>query len=227
MIERKVTMFGSVVSLPGTRFATLEASAAKDSKMQSEQALIRRAQQGDLAAFNELVMTYQDAVYRQAYWVMGEEEAAEDAAQEAFVRAYQKIHTFNGASFRAWILRIATNFCLDQIRRAKSHPMFPLEKVDEDTNEENENSSWLVDPEASPEQMVEQAEQSEMIQKCLLKLTPEYRLPLILIEIQEMNYQEAADVMNMRLGSFKSRLFRARAQFVEVINRCPGFERNF
>jgi RNA polymerase sigma-70 factor (ECF subfamily) len=218
-------MFETTISLPGIRLGSKETQIPLTPKMQAEQQLIHRAQQGDLAAFNELVITYQEAVYRQAYWVMGEEEAAEDAAQEAFIRAYEKIHTFNGSSFRAWILRIATNFCLDQIRRAKSHPMLALEKVNEDTDEEYENSSWLIAPGASPEQMVEQAELSDTIQNCLMKLAPEYRLPLILIEIQEMNYQEAADVMNMRLGSFKSRLFRARAQFVEIINRTPGFER--
>jgi RNA polymerase sigma-70 factor, ECF subfamily len=217
-------MFETAITLPAIRFGSKENQIPLTPKMQAEQQLICRSQQGDLAAFNELVETHQDAVYRQAYWVMGEEEAAEDAAQEAFIRAYEKIHTFNGTSFRAWILRIATNFCLDQIRRAKSHPMLALEKVNEETDEEIENSSWLIDPEASPEQMVEQAELSATIQDCLMKLAPQYRLPLILIEIQEMNYQEAADVMNMRLGSFKSRLFRARAQFVEVINRMPGFE---
>lgn len=218
-------MFEPVMSGPGSRVGPVEPQNPLTPNPQTEGQWIRRAQQGDLTAFNELVLTYQEAVYRQAYWVMGEEEAAEDAAQEAFVRAYEKIHTFNGPSFRAWILRIATNYCLDQIRRAKCHPVMPLDKADADTDEEHENARWLMDPAASPEQMVEQAELSETVQNCLMKLAPEYRLPLILIEIQEMNYQEAAAVMGLRLGSFKSRLFRARAQFAGVIQRTPGFER--
>ena len=217
-------MLETVATLPGTRYGNLDTCISNDSKLQAEQCLVRRSQRGDLAAFNELVLTYQTPVYRLAYWILGEEDAAEDAAQEAFFRAYQKIDSFNGLSFRAWILRIATNYCFDQIRRRKSHPIFPLEKYDEDTHAETENSSWLLDPEPSPEQIVERAELSALINRCLMKLAPEYRLPIILIEIQEMNYQEAANVMGMRLGSFKSRLFRARAQLIEAVNRIPGLD---
>ncbi len=211
--------------LPVSQFESLNASYTKGMKMQAELNLVHLTQQGDLDAFNQLVLAYQDLVYRQAYWILGEEEAAEDAAQEAFYRAFQKIHTFKGSSFRAWILRIATNHCLDQIRKSKCHPIFPLNKIFKDSQEEDENSSWLVDPVPSPEQIVEQAELDGMINQCLMKLLPIYRLPIILSEIQEMNYQEAAQVMGLRLGTFKSRLFRARLQFIEAINRIPEFDR--
>jgi RNA polymerase sigma-70 factor (ECF subfamily) len=211
--------------LPVSHFESSTASYTKDAKMQAELNLVHLTHQGDVDAFNQLVLTYQDLVYRQAYWILGQEEAAEDAAQETFYRAFQKIHTFKGSSFRAWILRIATNHCLDQIRRRKCHPVFPLNKIFEDTQEEDENSSWLVDPDPSPEQIAEQAELDGMITQCLMKLPPIYRLPIILSEIQEMNYQEAAQVIGLRLGTFKSRLFRARMQFIEAINRIPEFDR--
>jgi len=211
--------------LPVSQFESLNASYTKEMKTQAELNLVHLAKQGDLEAFNQLVLTYQDLVYRQAYWILGQEEAAEDAAQEAFYRAFQKIHTFKGSSFRAWILRIATNHCLDQIRRSKCHPVFPLNKIFRETQDEDENSSWLVDPDPSPEQIVEQAELDGMITQCLMKLPPIYRLPIILSEIQELNYQEAAQVMGLRLGTFKSRLFRARMQFIEAINRIPEFDR--
>ena len=218
-------MLETHTALPVSQFESITTSDTKETKAQTELNLVHLTQQGDLDAFNQLVLTYQDLVYRQAYWILGEEEAAEDAAQEAFYRAFQKIHTFNGSSFRAWILRIATNHCLDQIRRSKCHPVFPLSKIFKDTQEEDENSSWLVDPDPSPEQIVEQAELDSMINQCLMKLPPIYRLPIILSEIQEMNYQEAAQVMGLRLGTFKSRLSRARMQFIEAINRLPEFER--
>ena len=208
-----------------SQFKSFTSSHIKETRTQAELNLVYLTQQGDLDAFNQLVLTYQDLVYRQAYWILGEEEAAEDAAQEAFYRAFQKIHTFKGSSFRAWILRIATNHCLDQIRSSKCHPIFPLNKIFKDTEEEDENSSWLVAPDPSPEQIVEQSELDAMITQCLMKLPPIYRLPIILSEIQEMNYHEAAQVMGLRMGTFKSRLFRARMQFIEAINRIPEFDR--
>ena len=211
-------------ALPVSRFETFTSSYTKDTKAQTELNLVYLAQQGDLEAFNQLVLTFQDLVYRQAYWILGQEEAAEDAAQEAFFRAFQKIHTFKGSSFRAWILRIATNHCLDQIRRSKCHPVFRFYKIFKDTQEEDENSSWLVDLNPSPEQIIEQTELDGMLIQCFMKLPPIYRLPIILIEIQDLNYQEAAHVIGLRLGTFKSRLFRARMQLIEVINRNPKFD---
>ena len=110
-----------------------------------EAALISAAQQGDLNSFNRLVLAYQDQVYNHAYWMMGETEAAQDAVQEAFISAYRNIHSFRGGSFRAWILRIVSNVCYDEIRRRKRRPTTPLEPVD-DLNEEMESPSWLADP---------------------------------------------------------------------------------
>ena len=188
-------------------------------KQQREQQLIRLAQQNDLDAFTELVEGYQDAVYRQAYWLLGEPEAAEDAAQEAFYRAYRKIHIFNGSSFRAWIMRITTNYCLDQLRRRKTHPSVPLVSCYKNTGEEYEYSRWQIDPQPSPEQMVELSELREGIHQCMLGLFPKYRIPIILVDIQGMAYQEAAQVLGLCLGSFKSRLSRGRAQLLEATLR--------
>lgn len=183
---------------------------------------IRQAQNGNLEAFNELVLTYQDCVFSQALWLLNDEAAAEDAAQEAFYRAYRKIHTFDGPSFRAWILRITTNYCLDQLRRRKTHPSVPLETCCENTGEADENSRWLTDPRPSPEQVVERSERSEGIRQCLLGLSTHYRIPIILVDIQDMNYQDAAQVLGVRLGMFKSRLSRGRAQLLEATRRMPN-----
>jgi len=183
---------------------------------------IRQAQNGNLEAFNELVLTYQDCVFRQALWLLNDEAAAEDAAQEAFYRAYRKINTFDGPSFRTWIMRITTNYCLDQLRRLRSHPSVPLATCCENTGEADENSHWLLDPQPSPEQVVERSELSESIRQCLLGLSPNYRIPIILVDIQEMNYQDAAQVLGMRLGTFKSRLSRGRARLLEATLRMPN-----
>ena len=119
------------------------------------------------------------------YWILRDEQAAEDAAQEAFCRGFVKIHTFNGQSFRAWILRIATNYCFDQMRWKKCHPLFSLEVFSKDTDEENENTSRMFDPQPTPEQAVEQAELTQSVIDCLMNLPVEYRIPILLIDIEE------------------------------------------
>lgn len=182
-------------------------------------ALIRKAKQGELQAFNDLILAYQDAVYRQAYWILGEPEAAEDAAQEAFFRAYRKIHTYDGCSFRAWVLRIVTNYAFDQLRRSKVRPSLPLEMLDSGEDTSRDDSRWLVDHAPTPEEAVEQAAFNRHITECLAKLTPAMRLPIILVDIQEMEYLEAATVMGLPLGTFKSRLSRARARLMQLIDR--------
>ena len=177
----------------------------------NETRLIQSTQQGSLEAFNRLVLAYQDIVYRQAYWMMGEQEAAEDAAQEAFIRAYQSIHSVYGTTFKAWLLRITTNVCIDMLRRLKKHPITSLEPVDED-GEEIESASWMVAPGQSTEARIESKEMMEAVNKGLTHLQPDYRTAIILVDIQEMDYQAAARVMGICMGTFKSRLARARLQ---------------
>src|SRR5512143_4025106 len=109
-----------------------------------ETALIQAARQGDLDAFNRLVLAYQDQVYAQAYRMMGEMEAAEDATQEAFISAFRSIQSYRGGSFRAWLLRIVTNASYDELRRRQRRPTTPLEPVDAD-EEEIESPQWLAD----------------------------------------------------------------------------------
>jgi RNA polymerase sigma-70 factor, ECF subfamily len=165
----------------------------------------------DLDAFNELVLTHQDAVYRQAYWIMGEETAAEDAAQEAFLRAFQHMQAYNGGPFLPWILRITTNYCLDQLRRKKVRRTTALEELDE-YDEGVEETVWLRDPNASTEEIVERTEMMTRIMHCISRLPDEYRIAVILIDLQNLDYQEAAAMLGIPLGTFKSRLSRARAQ---------------
>ncbi len=94
-----------------------------------EQALIRAAQRGDLNAFNELVLLYQGRVYNLAYRIMGDGDAAADASQEAFISAYRAIGGYRGGSFRAWLMRIVTNACYDELRRRRRRPASSLEAL--------------------------------------------------------------------------------------------------
>jgi RNA polymerase sigma-70 factor (ECF subfamily) len=181
-----------------------------------EAALIGAAQQGDLDSFNRLVLAYQDQVYNHAYWMMGETEPAEDAVQEAFISAYRNIHSFRGGSFRAWILRIVSNVCYDEIRRRKRRPTTPLEPVD-DLNEEMESPSWLADPSESPEEAAQRQELNRAIQKCLQDLPAEFLMVVVLVDIDGVDYAEAALEIGKPIGTVKSRLARGRLRLRDCL----------
>jgi RNA polymerase sigma factor (sigma-70 family) len=174
-----------------------------------EISLIRDAQQGDLEAFNHLILVYQEMVYNQAYRVLGESDAAEDATQEAFISAYRKIDTYRGGSFKAWLLRIVTNACYDELRRRKRRPVVPLEPTD-DYDEEIESPRWIADLGEAPEDFTLRSELSQAIQQCLDDLSDDFRTVVVLVDIQGMDYTEASQVMGTPLGTIKSRLARAR-----------------
>jgi RNA polymerase sigma-70 factor, ECF subfamily len=207
-------MLEYVTSLPQIFPGALQILSKKPDASQGDGILVERAQRGDAEAFNQLVLSHQNAVYRQAFWILNDEAAAEDAAQEAFYRAYVKIHTFCGPSFRAWILRIATNYCLDLLRKQKSHPVLPIEPSDPDQEDNDAANPRLIADLPTPEQGVERLELSGAIQHALFKLAPEDRMPILLIDLQELSYLEAANTLKVPVGTFKSRLSRARAKLV-------------
>ena len=184
-----------------------------------ETALIYAARKGDLDSFNRLVLAYQDMIYNQAFRMMGEQETAEDAAQDAFIIAFRKLGTYRGGSFKAWLLRIVTNLCYDELRRRKRRPTTPLEPVDND-DEEIESPRWLSDPGESPEEATERDELSKALENCLRELSPEFRTIVTLVDLQGLDYSEAAQVVRRPLGTVKSRLARAR---LNLRNCLKGF----
>lgn len=183
-----------------------------------EHDLIVKANRGDLNAFNEIVLAYQDRVYNQAYRILGDPHSAEDITQEAFLNAYLKLNTYRGGSFKSWLLRIATNLCFDLLRREKVRPSVALEPLD-DYGDEIESPIWLVDPAASPAELTERSALREDLQDSLDRLSPEYRLAVVLVDIQELDYVEAAQVMGVSLGTLKSRLVRGRLKMRELLKK--------
>ena len=184
--------------------------------MINEVGLIQDAKNGDLDAFNCLVLAYQDLLYNQAYRMLGEEEAAADATQNAFISAYRNVCSYRGGSFRAWLLRIVTNACYDELRRRKRRPTTPLEPLDGD-DEEVESPGWLADPAESPEQAAERAELSRALKHCLEDLSPEFRSVVVLVDLQGLDYLEAAQVIGSPVGTVKSRLARARLRMRDCL----------
>jgi RNA polymerase sigma-70 factor (ECF subfamily) len=181
-----------------------------------EQALIQEARRGDLDSFNRLVLAYQDLVYNQAYRMMGDPEPAEDAAQDAFIAAFRKLDTYRGGSFRAWLLRIVTNICYDELRRRQRRPTTPLEPVDQEA-EEIESPRWMEDPAGTPEDAAVQKELSAALKSCLDNLPAEFRSVVVLVDVQGMDYLEAAEAIGKPLGTVKSRLARARLRLRECL----------
>lgn len=178
--------------------------------------LIEAARRGDLDAFNRLVLAYQDLVYTQAYRMMGDTEAAEDAAQEAFISAYHHLRSYRGGSFRGWLLRIVTNACYDELRRRKRRPTVPLEPLDAD-DEEVESPGWLADMAELPEESAMRSELRRAIQRCLDELPAEFKAMVVLVDIQGLDYQEAAQAAKAPVGTVKSRLARARMRLRDCL----------
>ena len=187
-------------------------------KMETDESkLIKGAIQGNLNAFNQLVMIYQTAVYNTALRIVYDEDRANDLAQTAFISAWQHMDSFKGDSFKPWILRITINACYDELRRQRRHPSVPLEPVSTEDDEENEDVHWLMDPSPQPSQTTETNEMIQAVENCLNRLPFDYRSVLLLIDVQELDYQEASEVLDKPLGTVKSRLFRARQKMRDCL----------
>jgi len=178
----------------------------------NETDLINAAQQGDLEAFNHLVLIYQGQVYNVALRMLLDEDLAEDATQESFLAAYRGISEFRGGSLRAWLLRIVTNRCYDELRRQKRKPQQPLQLIENDDGEEQDDPPFLRDEHDMPEDALARKQLEQAVQHCIEGLPGEYRSAVVLVDIQGLDYQEASQIIKKPIGTLKSRLARARLQ---------------
>jgi len=176
--------------------------------------LIAAAQKGSLEAFNALVLAYQSQVYNLARYILHDDASADDATQEAFIAAYRALSDFRGGSFRAWLMRIVTNACYDQLRLQKRRPTVSwdaFEELDEEAN------PYLVDHGESPEERMQRGELGALLNRALAGLPQDQRMVLLLVDRLGYAYDEVAQVLNMHMGTVKSRLFRARARMREAL----------
>lgn len=180
--------------------------------------LVQRAKRGNLDAFNQLVLRFQDAVYNTALRIVREPAIADDVAQSAFISAWQKIDTFRGEVFRPWILRIVTNAAYDELRRIRRQRSVPIEPTNpNDESEVNDESSWLADDADGPEALLIRKEVRLTVEDCLNALPTDYRSVLVLVDVQELDYQEVSEILSVPLGTIKSRLFRARGKIRDCL----------
>jgi RNA polymerase sigma-70 factor (ECF subfamily) len=182
-----------------------------------ERALIERCKRGDLAAFNDLVRKYEKQVYNFAYRLTGNYDDANDVAQDAFLRVFNAIGSFRGdSSFSTWLFRITTNVFLDERKKAKAHPQSSLDEYME--LGESSVARQIEDPSPTPEAVLEESERALILQKAVSDL-PEYQRAMVtLYHGQQKSYEEIAEIMDLPIGTVKSRLNRARLALKEKLS---------
>jgi RNA polymerase sigma-70 factor (ECF subfamily) len=181
-----------------------------------EDQLIVRSQHGDVEAFNQLVVSYQQTAYGAVYRLVGNVDVAADITQDAFIAAFRNIQSFRaGSSFRSWLLRIASNLACDHFRRTQRHPQESLDELsDDDELHSASELSALVETsrELDPEAVVLKQELQELIQRGLQLLPLQQRVAVVLCDIEGLSYDEIAAATETTLGTVRSRIARGRAR---------------
>jgi RNA polymerase sigma-70 factor (ECF subfamily) len=172
-----------------------------------ESLLISRSRDGDQDAFRQLVERYQGAVYNLAYRMLGDPNDAEDAAQEIFVRIYRQLGRYDPTrKFSTWTLAIATNYCIDQLRRRRMQ-LVPLENI----------IPWARSREVGPEGEAITQESRDEVQRLIKQLPEKYRAPLVLRYFDELSCAEIAEVLGMPEGTVKTQIHRARKALEKLL----------
>jgi RNA polymerase sigma-70 factor (ECF subfamily) len=183
-----------------------------------EAGIVWTAQKGDMEAFTQLVLSYYDRIFTLAVRILGDEDAAEEITQNTFVNAYFNLPRFRNGSFRSWLYRIATNACYDEFRRHTRHPSVSIEN--EDLAEERFSPlDELSIASSLPEVEVERHELALVIQSALNQLDENQRNVIKLIDQQDFNCREAAQILGIPIGTVKSRLARARQHLYQILNK--------
>ncbi len=185
---------------------------------QDDKSLVSLSKDGDLAAFNSLVDRYERDIYNLCYRILGDRQAAEDAAQESFLSAYRSLARFAGGNVRSWLLRIAANQSKDELRRRKRKDRAAsLDQMFDTIGAPVEVS----DQTQSSEQAFEDKERAELLQLLLLELPEDQRKALILVDLMDHRYEEAAEVLQLSVGTVKSRIHRGRAKLRSILSNRP------
>ena len=185
-----------------------------------EKELIERCKKGDTEAFSDLVLKYEGKFINYAFRMLRNEDAAQDAAQEAFLRAYRKINTFNGNSaFSTWLYTILNNICLDIIRKKKRTGEETHVSINQESNEDDEYELQIEDTSAGPYESLQKKTAYEALYKALDELTEEHREVLVMRDLNGLEYDQIAKITNTTLGTVKSRISRARLNLRKILEK--------
>jgi len=187
------------------------------SAVEVDEVLVKRAQEGDTAAFDELVRRYTSIVYRVLYKILRHEEDTQDALQDTFVSAYRALPRFRqDARFSTWIYRIATNAALMKARARKNN----MVSLDHPTEDPDAQSAWeLPDWSATPDEEIMTGETRRIMEDAIQALPPEQRAAFVLHDIQDLSSAETAQAMGITVSAVNSRLHRARVFLRDRIGR--------
>jgi RNA polymerase sigma-70 factor (ECF subfamily) len=192
-------------------------SSSPPSVSADEQELVRRATAGDLEAFNQIVLTYQDVAYSVAYRMLRDQDAAADAVQDGFLKAYRALDGFQGGNFRSWLLRIVTNTCYDVLRARQRRG---TDSIDDFAFAQDHNT-YLVDHAERPEAYAERMELNRFIEAGIQALPPDQRAVLVLCDVHGYAYDEIAEIVELPMGTVKSRISRARSRLRDYLQNRP------
>jgi RNA polymerase sigma-70 factor, ECF subfamily len=183
-----------------------------------ESVVLAKAREGDLTAFSELVDRYERNIFRMAKQITQSDEDAEDVLQEAFLKAFEHLDSFQGQSkFYTWVVRIAVNEALMKLRKRRSSKTVSLDE-NYDTGEDmvlREIAVW----DGNPEQQYSQEELRAILEKAVQSLPPLFRTVFVLRDIEELSTEETASILDLSIPAVKSRLLRARLQLREKLTR--------
>lgn len=183
----------------------------------NEQDLIERSLDGDLNAFNQLVVDYQNLAYSVAYRLLNDTDASGDAVQDSFIKAFRALDTFRGGNFKSWLMRIVTNTCYDMLRARQRRKTDSLEALPV----ENEYVPALTDTKESPQQYIERQELASLITVAIQALPEDQQASLILCDVEGYTYEEIAEITGVAIGTVKSRISRARGRVRDYLTQFP------
>ena len=188
-----------------------ELSSDSASAQPDELTLVRRARQGDLGAYDELVRRYQERIYATVYHMTSNHEDANDLAQEAFVKAFHALKSFKGgSSFYTWVYRIAVNKAINFLKQRKNRIQLSLDDLD--VNAEHDPDLVALISDKTPRRESGLAELQEKLNAAMQKLSEPHRLVVTLHDVQGLSHEEIAQIMECNIGTVRSRLFYARQQ---------------
>ena len=181
-----------------------------------EKDLIGKAKQGDMHAFEELILKHEKIVYNLALRMMNHSEDAKDISQEVFLKEYRSLTNFDERSaFSTWLYRITHNTCIDEMRRRKGKQNYSLEEELE--NEEGSMQRQIADEGDTPEESLLREEQKSELLQALENLSEEHKAAIILRDVKGFSYEEIAEILEVSLGTVKSRISRGRNQLKNEI----------
>lgn len=185
-----------------------------------DQCLIAECLQGNTAAFGVLVRRYQERLYNSVYRLLDNAEDARDVVQEAFLSAYQSLDSFKGdARFFTWLYRIAVNTAISLKRKQRAMVRIETGRDSEPTLEPHDPSA-----ESRPGHALEQAEQGRHVREALARLSPEHRAVLVMKDMEGQKYETMAEVLQVPIGTIRSRLHRARLELRELLEQSERGE---